>query len=68
MAIDLVKERIGAKRVRLVTYHRPLDYRPNYYALGHPAPGGDIQLLKFELASGLIPASPRFMYLWAPAR
>ncbi len=68
VAIDLVKERIGAKRVRLVTYHRPLDYRPNYYALGHTPPGGDINLLNVDFPSGLIPPAPRFMYLWAPAR
>ena len=68
VAIDLVKERIGAKHVRLVTYHRPLEYRPNYYALGHTRLGGNINLLNIEFASDLIPATPRFMYLWAPAR
>jgi len=61
-----MKKRLGAKRVRLVTYHRPADYRPNYYALAPTAPGGDLNLLKIEGATWLEHTTPRFMYLWAP--
>ncbi len=66
-AIDRVKDRIGAKRVRLVAYRRPPAYRPNYYASWPQVPAGDINLLNVELVPGLIPAAPRFMYLWVPA-
>ena len=72
--IDAVKERIGSKHVRLVAYHRPLGYRPNYYAqtpnhVGPTFQSVDVNLLNIDLSTWverLLPTTPRFMYLWAP--
>ncbi|MGB2987336.1 MAG: signal peptide peptidase SppA [Phycisphaerae bacterium] len=65
-AIDLAKQRAGVKRTRLVTYHRPLGYRPNYYAQTPYRSGGDVNFLKFDLPDWLSRPVPQFMYLWIP--
>ena len=65
-AIDALKQRAGLKRIRLVVYRRPSDYRPNYYARAPQAQDGDIRLLNIDLPSWLANPMPQFMYLWAP--
>ncbi len=67
-AVRIAKRRAGLQRARLVTYHRPLDYRPNYYARSAGTPGSDVNLIKFNGATWLDRMTPRFMYLWAPGR
>ncbi len=64
-AVESTKHRVGVKNVRLVAYHRPHDYRANYYAQAPPA-GGDLNPLKLDLPPTLLPATPQFLYLWAP--
>ena len=64
--IQAVKQRIGAKKTRLVTYRRPLAYRPNFYARAPYRPGGDVNLINIDLPDWLGAATPRFMYLWCP--
>ncbi len=66
--INTVKERIGAKGVRVVVYHRPSDYRPNYYASAPRPPIANISLLNIDLSTMVYGATPRFMYLWVPGR
>ncbi|MBU0717511.1 MAG: signal peptide peptidase SppA [Planctomycetes bacterium] len=61
-----LKQRIGRKNIRLVTYHRYLDYKPNYYAAAPRSPVGDVNLLNIDLSTRLTPPTPRFMYLWCP--
>ena len=64
--IGSTKKRIGADKVRVVAYHRPLGYKPNYYAHA-PAPGSfDINLIRIDLPDWLGSATPKFMYLWQP--
>ena len=64
-AVNVTKERAGASRIRLVTYHRPLDYRPNFYARTSPSlPLAG--LLGLDPTSWLDHAAPRFLYIWAP--
>lgn len=65
-AVDGLKEKLGTPRIRLVTYHRRHDYRPNYYAAAPST--GDINLLKTELPGAFPTWTPRFMYLWLPGR
>ena len=65
-AVELTKERAGSKAVRLVTYHRPMDYRPNYYASRPPTFGSTVNLFNINLPGWLGGNTPRFMYLWAP--
>lgn len=67
-AVEITKRRVGSKRVRLVTYHRPLAYRPNYYAQSPYATGGDVNLIKLDPMHWGNHTTPRFMYLWAPGQ
>jgi len=60
--VDSLKTRIGAESIRLVTYRRPLDYKPNYYA-ATPGPIS-IGLVNVELSALSTLLHPRFMYLW----
>lgn len=62
--VELMKERIGAKQIRLVTYRRAAEYKPNYYSRAPAARGGDINLVNVDVGDALQPRSPRFMYLW----
>ena len=62
--IELMKERIGAKHIRLVTYRRAAEYKPNYYSRVPAARGGDVNLVNVDVGDALQPRSPRFMYLW----
>jgi protease-4 len=63
-AVDLVKKDVGAKRIRLVAYQRPLDFRPNYYAES-PAPQ-PVNLLNVQLPPDPAALAPRFLYVWIP--
>ena len=66
--IKSIKKRIGSSSIRLVTYHRPESYRPNYYASA-PAPAtSQINLLNVDLSGWPGLTTPEFMYLWAPGR
>jgi protease-4 len=64
-ALAVVKERIGAKTVRVVVYKRPGEDRPNIYA---QSPGGvpQLNLLNIQIPESLVSVEPQFMYLWAP--
>lgn len=62
-----VKQRIGADRVRVVTYHRPLDYKPNIYAREPTGPPQfNVNLLNLQFPSALLGLEPQFLYLWSP--
>ena len=64
--IKHLKVRIGADKIRLVTYHRPADYKPNYYASAPRQNSADVNLLKLDLSDWAHLGTPRFMYLWQP--
>lgn len=65
--IDALKQRVGAKAVRVVLYHRPLDYRPTVYAQSPTdARGVQVNLLNVNGLPGAIPPAPQFLYLWSP--
>lgn len=66
--VESLKKRIGAKRMRLVTYHRAEAFRPNYYARGWSQSGAQINLLHIDLSALAVSAAPRFLYLWTPGR
>ena len=60
-----VKEKIGAERVRVVTYQRPFGWKPNIYA-EQPANPAQINLFNLEVGAEWLTPQPQFMYLWAP--
>jgi len=68
-ALDWVKKSAGLATVKVVVYHRPLQYRPNIYATApthdasRGAPLGSIRLSAATLEKLL---RPKFLYLWAP--
>ena len=64
--VSAVKQRIGVKNIRLVTYHRPVGYKPNVRASVPGRTHGDVNLLNVDLSDWPLTPSPRFMYLWAP--
>ena len=63
-AVAAAKQRAQLDRVRVVSYHRPLGWKPNLYAAAPPA-GPTINLLKVDWPAWLRPA-PQFLYLWTP--
>ncbi|HNQ23652.1 MAG TPA: signal peptide peptidase SppA [Phycisphaerae bacterium] len=65
-ALDAARQRSGAKRVRAVLYHRPLDYRPNYYAAAPTLLPTEVNLVGLNVGQALESAAPEFLYLWQP--
>jgi protease-4 len=64
-AVAGVKEKIGVKKARVVTYHRPLGWKPNIYAES-PAGQPQVNLVNVALPPTWLQPEPQFMYLWAP--
>lgn len=64
-ALASVKAKIGAKRVRVVIYHRPLGWKPNVYA-EVPAQPPQVNMVHIELPRDLVLPQARFLYLWTP--
>lgn len=62
-AIDEAERRAGLSESRVVSYHRPSEWRENVYSLAPRAPA-----LQIDLGSLLGPVpGPAFLYLWWPA-
>ena len=64
-ALADLKHQIGEHRVKVVAYHRPRGYKPNYYAQS-PVGTGNTNLLNIDLSGWPQRIAPRFMYLWSP--
>jgi hypothetical protein len=60
-----LKEKIGVKKARVVTYNRPLGWKPNIYAES-PAGPPQVNLINVALPPTWIQPGPQFMYLWVP--
>jgi protease-4 len=66
-AVALAKERASISRpVKVVMYHRPLGWAPNVYARAPIGEPSAVNLININLPDLLRPATPTFMYLWAP--
>jgi len=67
-AIDRIRDRADADRVRIVIYHRPLGYRGSVYA-EPPAPAApQMNLININAPDLWEMMSPKFMYLWTGRR
>ena len=64
-ALADLKKQIGVPRVRVVTYQRPLGWRPNVYA-DQPAHPPQVNLVNVTLPTDFPHPEPQFLYLWAP--
>jgi protease-4 len=64
-AVAMARRAAGVTEARVVMYHRPKEYRSNFYsAAPAPAPGVESSLQQLTaLVSG---SGPRFLYLWWP--
>jgi len=60
-----VKQQIGAKHVRVVTYKRPGEEKENIYAQA-PGAATQVNLFNIEIPESLMITEPQFLYLWAP--
>ncbi len=67
-AVMVAKKRCGAKKVKVVMYHRPLDWTPTAYARGPMREPSTLNMININLPDWLLPTTPRFMYLWVPGR
>lgn len=63
-AVEAAKKAARLEEARVVMYHRPKEYRANFYSTTPVAPGADTALA--QLAATLAGPGPRFMYLWWP--
>jgi protease-4 len=63
-AVAAAKKAAQVTEARLVMYHRPKEYRANFYSTTPVTPGPDAALA--QLATTLVGPGPRFMYLWWP--
>jgi protease IV len=63
--VDALKTKIDVKKARVVTYHRPLGWKPNIYAES-PSPQPQVNLINVTLPETWPQTQPQFMYLWAP--
>lgn len=66
-ALAYVKLQTGHEKVRVVTYRRPLGYKPNIYAEHQPGPP-QVNLLNVQLPGEWPFSEPQFMYIWAPGQ
>jgi len=64
-ALAAVKERVGAKRMMVVTYHRPLAWEPNIYAEHRDRPV-NVSIMNLSLPPWWTRPGPAFLYLWQP--
>jgi len=62
-AVALARTRAGVQEARVVTYHRPREYRKNLFTAQapEPAPRAEWPLPRLQLPQ------PAFLYLWAPS-
>jgi protease-4 len=63
-AVDMAKQAAGLKEAKVVMYHRPKEYRANFYSTIPAPPTAEAAL--GQLATMLGGVGPRFFYLWWP--
>lgn len=65
-SLQILRERAGLRAVRVVTYARPLGYRPNYYAMTPDRTTPTVNMVNLDVRGLFHETAPRFMYLWHP--
>lgn len=62
--LELIGEELDIKDPKVITYHRPGEYKSNLYSSLPNSP--TINLLNIDLGLNIDRTSPHFMYLWMP--
>jgi protease-4 len=62
--LERMNKELGMKDPKVITYHRPGEYKSNLYSSLPNSP--TINLLNIDLGLNLDRTSPHFMYLWMP--
>jgi len=62
-AVAMAREAARLDEARVVMYHRPREYRANFYSAAPAGPGAEAGLAQL---AALVGAGPRFFYLWWP--
>jgi len=62
-AVAMAKEAAGLTDARVVMYHRPREYRANYYSASTAPPAAEAALARL---AALVGTGPGFFYLWWP--
>jgi protease-4 len=60
--VRTTKQALGVDEARIITYHRPREYRATIYSESATVSGGALE----QLTGFLGGPGPRFMYLWWP--
>jgi protease-4 len=63
-AVDTARQAARLEEARVVMYHRPREYRSNFYSGALAAPSIESSLA--QLSGVLAGTGPRFLYLWWP--
>ncbi|MBI1957736.1 MAG: signal peptide peptidase SppA [Candidatus Rokubacteria bacterium] len=63
-AVETARQAAGLSEARIVMYHRPREYRANFYSSTPAAPTAEAAVA--HLAGLVGGAGPRFLYLWWP--
>ncbi len=61
-----LKKQLDTERVRVVTYHRPLAWKPNIYAENPQPASPQVNMVNIDIPEAWLPAQPQFLYLWSP--
>ncbi len=64
--VSITKDKAGLANIKLITYHRASDYRPNFYANSPIHARGNVNLFQIDPSAWMQSSAPRFMYLWQP--
>lgn len=62
--LELIGKELGIAEPKVITYHRPGEYKSNLYSSLPNSP--TINLLNIDLGLNMDQISPHFMYLWMP--
>jgi len=62
-AVEMAKQAAGLTEARVVMYHRPREYRANFYSAAPGPPATETALAHLAALAGF---GPRFFYLWWP--
>ena len=63
--VKAARKAAGVEEARVIMYHRPKDYRANFYSAA-PAPVPGLETSLQQLTALVSGSGPRFLYLWWP--